>query len=331
MPPGFIFNATNVTGELPDLGLTDTSAALSFLDEEGQCTEPFCVAFVVLGSIFLFVALIMGAYLYKSKQTAAAEKKSIELEKQREAEREEREKARKEQEELDLETGKAEAILAKLKAKQEPERDPEEVEMEQRRARLLAAVTAEGDMQGGDADKATDAFVEAANEYDPYLDEMDAGASAWRPSELQKYAEDEPEPEPELEVVSVSVLEVEATPAAADQVPVQTEPTAAPAPAQDVPTDEYYVKEPADDEYDSKNEEAEGEGEEDEEALVRRVAWIKYYVTQGDEEQARQLGWNGDYAFLELNDDGTPMEAEAPAGAPPAAPESLSQTNMHRI
>ena len=27
----------------------------------------------------------------------------------------------------------------------------------------------------------------------------------------------------------------------------------------------------------------------------------------------------------------TPMEAEAPAGAPPAAPESLSQTNMHRI
>merc|ERR1719231_1851915 len=77
---------------------------------------------------------------------------------------------------------------------------------------------------------------------------------------------------------------------------------------------------PAKDPYETE----EGDDEE-EEALVRRIAWIEYYVSKGELDKARELGWSGDMSFLGLNEDGTPMDADAAAGA------SGSQSNMHRI
>jgi len=68
-----------------------------------------------------------------------------------------------------------------------------------------------------------------------------------------------------------------------------------------------------------------GEGDDKEEAMVRRIAWIEYYVSKGELDKARELGWSGDMSFLGLNEDGTPKEADAAAGA------SGSQANMHRI
>ena len=70
---------------------------------------------------------------------------------------------------------------------------------------------------------------------------------------------------------------------------------------------------------------AQGEDDEEEEALVRRIAWIEYYVSKGELDKARELGWSGDMSFLGLNEDGTPMAQES------APQSSLSQSNMHRI
>ena len=62
---------------------------------------------------------------------------------------------------------------------------------------------------------------------------------------------------------------------------------------------------------------------------MRRIAWIEYYVSKGELDKARELGWSGDMSFLGLNDDGTPMaEAAEEAAEEPLldAPEA-----MHRI
>ena len=66
--------------------------------------------------------------------------------------------------------------------------------------------------------------------------------------------------------------------------------------------------------------------DEDEEALVRRVAWIKYYVTQGEMDKARELGWNGDMSFLDGEGDAAPAPEEGGE-----AKTVVSQTSMHRI
>jgi len=61
---------------------------------------------------------------------------------------------------------------------------------------------------------------------------------------------------------------------------------------------------------------------------VRRIAWIEYYVSKGDLEKARELGWSGDMSFLGLNDDGTPMDDPEQGGANEGVEEDSS---MHRI
>ena len=42
--------------------------------------------------------------------------------------------------------------------------------------------------------------------------------------------------------------------------------------------------------------------EEDEEEMIRRLAWIKYYVKNGDTDKALELGWDGDMSFITASD-----------------------------
>lgn len=93
------------------------------------------------------------------------------------------------------------------------------------------------------------------------------------------------------------------------------------------PAKDPYEAAPAEE---SEEEKEEGEDEEeDEEGLVRRIAWIKYYVMQGELDKARELGWSGDMSFLEGDEEG--LSDAAPAGAAPVQTTSISQSNMHRI
>ena len=66
---------------------------------------------------------------------------------------------------------------------------------------------------------------------------------------------------------------------------------------------------------------------------MRRIAWIEYYVSKGELDKARELGWSGDMSFLGLNDDGTPMAEAAEEAAEEPAEEPLLDTPeaMHRI
>ena len=62
-------------------------------------------------------------------------------------------------------------------------------------------------------------------------------------------------------------------------------------------------------------EEAEEEGEDDEE-YYRRLAWIKFYIKEGETEKALELGWDGDDAFLQEEiDDEAALDDEASSGA----------------
>ena len=120
------------------------------------------------------------------------------------------------------------------------------------------------------------------------------------------------EPAPQDRAASASALAVAQAALAAAEEPTGT------------PAKDPYETEEADDESALQSEGEQGD-EEEEEALVRRIAWIEYYVSKGELDKARELGWSGDMSFLGLNEDGTPMEADAAAGA------SGSQSNMHRI
>merc|ERR1740130_293956 len=42
--------------------------------------------------------------------------------------------------------------------------------------------------------------------------------------------------------------------------------------------------------------------EEDEEEMIRRLAWIKYYVKNSDTDKALELGWDGDMSFITTSD-----------------------------
>merc|ERR1711865_1185435 len=42
--------------------------------------------------------------------------------------------------------------------------------------------------------------------------------------------------------------------------------------------------------------------EEDEEEMIRRLAWIKYYVKNSDTDKALELGWDGDMSFITASD-----------------------------
>jgi hypothetical protein len=74
--------------------------------------------------------------------------------------------------------------------------------------------------------------------------------------------------------------------------------------------------------------------EEDEEALVRRIAWIEYYVGKGELDKARELGWSGDMSFLGLADDGTPLPASGDGTPLPQSGDYSAAdggSSMHRI
>jgi len=44
------------------------------------------------------------------------------------------------------------------------------------------------------------------------------------------------------------------------------------------------------------------EEEEDEEEMIRRLAWIKYYVKNSATDKALELGWDGDMSFITASD-----------------------------
>ena len=82
-------------------------------------------------------------------------------------------------------------------------------------------------------------------------------------------------------------------------------------------------------------EEAEEEGEDDEE-YYRRLAWIKFYIKEGETEKALELGWDGDDAFLQeeiedeaaLDDEAAQRAAEAATAAEtPAAPPGAAEAS----
>ena len=97
---------------------------------------------------------------------------------------------------------------------------------------------------------------------------------------------------------------------------------------------EHSDKYEADDPYDDAADAAQtpmDEDDEDEEEMIRRLAWIKYYVKEGDTDKALELGWDGDMSFITNADDGA---AAAPAAAPAAAGGALTvdpQKTMCRI
>merc|ERR1712021_153846 len=41
---------------------------------------------------------------------------------------------------------------------------------------------------------------------------------------------------------------------------------------------------------------------EDEEEMIRRLAWIKYYVNNSNTDKALELGWDGDMSFITASD-----------------------------
>ena len=60
--------------------------------------------------------------------------------------------------------------------------------------------------------------------------------------------------------------------------------------------------------------EEEGEDAEDEEEMIRRLAWIKYYVKEGQPDKALELGWDGDTAFIAADGDATASATDPSAG-----------------
>merc|ERR1719327_149719 len=125
----------------------------------------------------------------------------------------------------------------------------------------------------------------------------------------------EMEPAPQDRADSASALAVAQAALAAAEEPTGT------------PAKDPYETEDADDEAALQSEGEQGD-EEEEEALVRRIAWIEYYVSKGELDKARELGWSGDMSFLGLNDDGTPMD-DAEEGSP--QPEGDSEATMLRV
>jgi len=75
------------------------------------------------------------------------------------------------------------------------------------------------------------------------------------------------------------------------------------------------------------------EEEEDEEEMIRRLAWIKFYVKNGETNKALELGWDGDMSFIAAND-AEPQFAESAgpgAGAGGSALTVDPQKTMCRI
>ena len=56
------------------------------------------------------------------------------------------------------------------------------------------------------------------------------------------------------------------------------------------------------------------EDEEDEEEMIRRLAWIKFYVKNGETDKALELGWDGDMSFI--TEGGQPNEGGGSGGSP---------------
>jgi hypothetical protein len=55
------------------------------------------------------------------------------------------------------------------------------------------------------------------------------------------------------------------------------------------------------------------EEEEDEEEMIRRLAWIKYYVKYNENDKALELGWDGDMSFITASDEPAASISSTPA------------------
>ena len=304
----------------------DISSAISSGDDDSsgggsECGDDFCISFLTIGILCFLASFVIGYYLYtqyckpEQKQVvvdgvsatalaatttlSAASKDSFDT--------------------LD-------ELFAKNKAETKQKLTPFTNAASERIEAAAAAVSSKTSELKADLEAGTDKMDAMAQPYvadakqvvDPYAHTASDGVEAATAAVAARMGYGE---EAQEEPVT-TVLEVEAV---------------------DGPADDPYevVDDPYPDEDDVEAAAAEsatpppgaapavaGESDEDEdeEALVRRVAWIKFYVTQGDMEKARELGWNGDMSFL----DGEPDTAPA-AGEAGEAKTVVAQTSMHRI
>jgi len=247
------------------------------------------LALVVLGALFFICAIVIAFYLYRSKKWADGEIETGNLKPISELwTREEGEEKETDMEAQEMALGRPLSAAEKKEAQ----------------AKLQAEAEAEARAEA-DAEAEADIEAAAAQPAAPVV------ASNLSLDQIHKEGM-EMEPAPQDRAASASALAVAQAALAAAEEPTGT------------PAKDPYETEEADDESALQSEGEQGD-EEEEEALVRRIAWIEYYVSKGELDKARELGWSGDMSFLGLNEDGTPMEADAAAGA------SGSQSNMHRI
>merc|ERR1740130_466446 len=73
------------------------------------------------------------------------------------------------------------------------------------------------------------------------------------------------------------------------------------------------------------------EEEEDEEEMIRRLAWIKYYVKNSDTDKALELGWDGDMSFITASDGLAASVSSNPVVASGSALTVDPQKTMCRI
>lgn len=336
----------------------DVSSAISVLDDDGKCGD-VCIAFIIIGVICLIGAGAIAYYIIKSREGLAKMNLSnpVEVKVQDNKAPSDADGPEKSSYSGGGGGGDMRGSGAAAVAPATIEEEDEDA------ASLAAAALAAAGLGGADektpqaADEETpqddeDPQVVGVSVVDVAVDEPDALApvAATQPeSEPQSAVAEEvaplpepveaavpvPEPVEEPEPVAEPVVEPVAVAAAAAPAPS----AAAPEPEEEEEEDAYPEKEdPYPDKEDQypgdggEEEEFEGEDDEPEEALVRRIAWIKYYVGRGELDQARDLGWNGDLSFIEGEgeQDRTTQGATAAASSSEVS-DAIAHTSMHRI
>jgi len=295
-------------GTLPELNsaTASTESAVSVFGEDGNCGD-VCIAFLIIGVLCILLSLGVGFYLIKSRQNV----KQLEIDKVLESPKSVvAEEASIQQTELTKPITTAVMPVSAPVPAPVPQAEPVLGDVDPEVGAVAAAALAAAE-------------AAAADPIEPEVEPEVVGVTlaSVTPSD----------PPSEVSADDVIVTDVAATPAAAPEANADVAGVAAVASVATVAA--------------AATDEGEEDGEEEsEEALIRRVAWIKYYVTQGDLEKARDLGWNGEMSFLELNEDGTPIESPAPATPAAERAEETSvvkqtsedklvvrQTSMHRI
>lgn len=310
-PTGTSANVDDISSAISTESNQDTSS------DDSECGDDFCISFLTIGVLCFLASFLIGYYLYT--QYCRPEQKQVIVDSVSATA-------------LTVTTtlnaaskdsfDKLDEVFAKDTADTKQKVTPFTKAASERIEAAAAAVSSKTSELKADLEAGTDKMDAKAQPYvadakqivDPYAHKASDGVEAATAAVAARmgYAEEAQE-EPET-----TVLEVEAVDGPADDpYPDEDDVEAAAAVAAESTTPPPGAAPAAAGEEDE---------DEDEEALVRRVAWIKYYVTQGDMEKARELGWNGDMSFLDGEADTAPAAEEAGE-----AKTVVAQTSMHRI